>query len=210
MQSLFRYFRPKCAAKCRCLVSSSGLPQAIIRIAEFYAKNSTDSISVGVQRWPKYLPYWLANPTSLPILKSLPSVVAEISKGNTQICRAPLAQGHAHFSSGCDFMMGLGKAHLPANLEVAAEILKGNPKFWGAPLAHGHAHFFLWVILWWALANPNSVSNMKSLPSAVAKILTEIPKFWGAPLAHRHAHFFSWCDFMMAWQTQAAHQIWNR
>jgi len=37
---------------------SSRLPQAIFRIAGFHAKNSTDSTSLGVQHWPKYLPYW--------------------------------------------------------------------------------------------------------------------------------------------------------
>jgi len=39
----------------------------------------------------------LANPTSLPILKSLPLVVAEILKGNSKFWGAPLAQGHSHF-----------------------------------------------------------------------------------------------------------------
>jgi len=42
--------------------------------------------------------WWaLANPSNLPILKSLPSVVADILKGNPQFWGAPLAQGHAHF-----------------------------------------------------------------------------------------------------------------
>jgi len=46
-----------------------------------------------------------------------------------------------------------------------------NPKFWGARLAQGHTHFFLWIILWWALENPNSIPNLKSLAPAVAEIL---------------------------------------
>jgi len=58
MPSLLRYFRPKCAERCRRLVRSFELLQAIFRIAGFHAKNSTDSTSVSVQRWPKYLPYW--------------------------------------------------------------------------------------------------------------------------------------------------------
>jgi len=35
MASLLRYFRPKCAERCQRLVRSSGLPQAIFRIAGF-------------------------------------------------------------------------------------------------------------------------------------------------------------------------------
>ena len=65
--------------------------------------------------------WWvLANPTSLPILKSLSSVVAEIFKGNPQFWGAPLAQGHDHFSSRCDFMMGLGKPNVHTKFEVAS------------------------------------------------------------------------------------------
>jgi len=52
-----------------------------------------------------------------------------------------------------------------------AEILKGNPKYSGALLAQGHAHFFWLWFLWWALANPSSVPNLKLLASAVAQIL---------------------------------------
>ena len=82
--------------------------------------------------------WWaLANPTSLPISKTLSSVVAEILKENPQFWGAPLAQGHAHFSSGCDFMMGLGKPKQHTNLKslasAVAEILKGTPTFYGAP-----------------------------------------------------------------------------
>ena len=39
---------------------------------------------------------------------------------------APLAQGHAHFSSECDFMMGLGKPQLHVKFEVADFIHYGN------------------------------------------------------------------------------------
>jgi len=90
--------------------------------------------------------WWaLANPTSLPILKSLPSVVAEISKKNPQVWGAPLAQGHAHFSSGCDFWWALANPSCTPNLKslasAVAEILKGNPKILGSFPAHDHAHF---------------------------------------------------------------------
>jgi len=83
--------------------------------------------------------WWaLANPTSLPILKSLSSVVAEILKGNPQFLGAPLAQGHAHFSSVCNFIMGLGKLKQRTKFEVASfsrrRNIKGKPKnFWELP-----------------------------------------------------------------------------
>ena len=50
------------------------------------------------------------------------------------------------FSSGWDFVMGLGKAHLPANLEVATfsrcRNSTGEPQILGRSLAQSHAHFF--------------------------------------------------------------------
>ena len=66
-------------------------------------------------------------PTSLPILKSLFSVVAEILKGNPKILESSPAYSHAHFSSECDFMMALGKLkhipHLKSLASAVAEIL---------------------------------------------------------------------------------------
>jgi len=59
----------------------------------------------------------LANPTSLPILKSLPSVVAEILKRNSKYWGVPLAYDHAHFFL-C--VMGLGKPKLYTKFEVAS------------------------------------------------------------------------------------------
>ena len=87
----------------------------------------------------------LTNLISLQIVKSLSSVVAERLNGNPQFWEAPLAQVHAHFSSGCDFMMGLGKLKQHTKFELASfsrgRNIRGTPKFWGAPLAQGHAHF---------------------------------------------------------------------
>ena len=37
-----------------------------------------------------------------------------------------ITQGHAQFSSGCDFMMGFGKLQLHAKFEVAGFIYYGN------------------------------------------------------------------------------------
>ena len=98
----------------------------------------------------------------------------------------PLAQGHAPFSSGCDFIMGLANSSCIPNLKslalAVAEILKDNPKIlgnfhspWTRPL------FPLGVILLWALANPSCVPNLRSLASAVAEISKGTPKFWELP-----------------------------
>ena len=62
----------------------------------------------------------MPNPKRIPNLKSLSSVVAEILKGNPKFWGATLAHGHAHFFYWVEFCDGLGKAQLPANLEVAA------------------------------------------------------------------------------------------
>jgi len=43
---------------------------------------------------------------------------AKILKGNPKYMGASLAQGHAHFSSGCGFMVGLGKPELFIKFEV--------------------------------------------------------------------------------------------
>jgi len=41
-------------------------------------------------------------------------------KGNPKYLVASLAQGQAHFSSGCGFMMDLGKPKLCTKFEVAS------------------------------------------------------------------------------------------
>jgi len=59
-------------------------------------------------------------------LKSLASAVAEILNGTAKFWGAPLDQGHAHFSSAWDFIMGLGKPQRLAKFEVAGFIYYGN------------------------------------------------------------------------------------
>jgi len=75
------------------------------------------------------------------------------------------------FSSGCDFMLELGKPQPHAKLEVTifsrfcdvswknsrclpilkslasadAEISRENPRIKGSALEHGHAHVFFWM-----------------------------------------------------------------
>jgi len=76
----------------------------------------------------------LANPSCIPNLNTLASAVAEILKEASKFWGAPLAQGQAYFSSGCNFIMGLGKPKLHTKFEVASfsrfrNITKGLQKF---------------------------------------------------------------------------------
>ena len=61
--------------------------------------------------------------------------------------------------------MGLGKAHLLANLEVATfsrcRNIKGEPQIWGAPLAHGHVRFFSWCDFMMELGKPKVQTKFK-------------------------------------------------
>jgi len=54
--------------------------------------------------------------------------VAEILKGNPEYMGASLSQGHAHFSSGFGFMVGLGKPKLRTKFEVVGFIYYGNTR----------------------------------------------------------------------------------
>ena len=65
--------------------------------------------------------------------------------------------------------------------------------------------FSLGVVLWWPLANPSCVLNLKLLTSAVAQILKGNPKRLGASLAQGYAHFFSGCGFMMGLDKPKVH-----
>ena len=46
------------------------------------------------------------------------AAIAEILKGNPKYFGASLAPGHTHFSSGCGFMVGVGKPELCTKFEV--------------------------------------------------------------------------------------------
>ena len=80
-------------------------------------------------------------------MKSIASNDTKYLRGTPKFWGAPLAQGHAHFSSAWDFMMGLGKPQF----EVAGYIYYGNiresvvknwdkPK-WGNPSLFGETDF---------------------------------------------------------------------
>ena len=71
--------------------------------------------------------------------------------------------------------------------------------------------FPMGVILWWALANPSCVPNLKSLASAVADILKGKPQISGSspnPGLHPLLLLVGFDDG--PWQTPAALQIWSR
>jgi len=89
---------------------------------------------------------------------------------------ASLTKGHAYFSSGCGFMVGLGKPKLCTKLEVAIFShyvnIEGKPPNLGSSPSPGlRPSFLLRVVLSWALANPSCAPNFKSLDPVVAEIL---------------------------------------
>jgi len=105
--------------------------------------------------------------------------------GGPQIFGASLAQGHAHVSSGYDFMMGLGKHQLRAKFEVASfnrcRNIKGEPPNFGScPSPGPRPLFLLRVILWWSLANPSCLPNLNSL-FLLQKYWPGTPNFVGLP-----------------------------
>jgi len=70
-------------------------------------------------------------------------------EGEPKIWGASLAQARTHFSSGCDFMVGLGKPKLCSKFEslaaAVAEILKGDPNILGSSPSAGSRPFFVLV-----------------------------------------------------------------
>ena len=104
------------------------------------------------------------------------AAVAEILKGNPKYIGVSLAQSHAHFSSGCGFMVGLGKPKLYTKFEVITfnrcTNIEGKPQILGSFPSPGlRPPFLLHVILWWTLANPSCAHNLISLALAIAEIL---------------------------------------
>ena len=77
------------------------------------------------------------------------AAVAEILKGICKYLEAFLAQGYAYFSSGCGFLVGLGKLKLCTKFEVASFShcvnIERNPQILGSTLAQAHAYPFFCV-----------------------------------------------------------------
>jgi len=70
----------------------------------------------------------LVNPGSMPILKSLASAIAEISKENPKFLGAPLTQATHKVFAMCDFMMGLCKSKMCKKFEIARLSLRRDIK----------------------------------------------------------------------------------
>ena len=76
-------------------------------------------------------------------------------KGNPKYMGASLTQGHAHFSSGCGFMVGGGKPELCTKLQVPSfshcvNIEVKPPNIEELPCSGPRLPFLLRAILWWA------------------------------------------------------------
>jgi len=115
-------------------------------------------------------------------------------------------------SSACYFLMGLGKFQLRAKFEVASTSrcinILGKPKIVGSsPSPRPPLLFQLCVILCWALANPSSVPNFKSLASAVAEILQGKPQISRSSTRGPHSLFLLVGFDDGPWQFAAACQI---
>ena len=75
-----------------------------------------------------------------------------LQKEEPKYLTASLAQGHVHFSSGCDFMMGLGKPKLRTKFKVASFShcvnIEGEPQILrSSPSPGPPSLFYLGVIL---------------------------------------------------------------
>jgi len=73
--------------------------------------------------------------------------IAKILKGNPKYMGASLTQGHAHMSSGCGFMVGLGKPKLYTKYELPSFShcvnIEGEPQILGSFPSSGPCPTFL-------------------------------------------------------------------
>jgi len=103
---------------------------------------------------------------------------------------ASLAQGHAHFSSGCGFY---GGPNLKWLASTVAQILKVNSIVLGSCYSTGPCVWDFMI----SLGKRQPRAKFEVVAPAVVEILLGNPKFWGAPLVQGHPTFSSGCDFMM-------------
>ena len=84
--------------------------------------------------------------------------VAEILKGNPKYMGASITQGHAHLSSGCSSMVGLGKPKLYTNFDVASPSccrnIIGEPQILRSSPSPGLHPLFFWWDLMMGLGKP--------------------------------------------------------
>jgi len=97
--------------------------------------------------------------------RNLRDSYGNLLKGNPKIWGAPVAQGHTHFSSRCDFMMGLGKPKLCTIFEVASfsrcRNIKGDPKIFGSSPSPGPHPFLCWWDLMMGLGKPQLLAKFE-------------------------------------------------
>jgi len=97
------------------------------------------------------------------------------------------------FSYECHCMIGLCEPKLCTKFEVASfrhcVNIEGKPQIFGSSPNPGSCPPC--VILWWALANPSSAPNLKSLAWADAEILKGNPTNFGSSPSPRPPPFFS-------------------
>ena len=98
---------------------------------------------------------------------------------------ASLAQGYAHFFSGCSFMVGLGKPKLCIKFEVPTFSSCVNnevkpKKNWGAPLAQGHAHFSYGCDFMMGLGKPKLCAKFRVASFSHCVNIEEEPQILGS------------------------------
>jgi len=94
--------------------------------------------------------WWaLTKPNCVPNLKSLASAIVKILKGILNFRELTRPRATPTLSSACDFMMGLSKPQMRAELEVASPSscrnIIGEPKIFRSSPSPRPPPFFLWV-----------------------------------------------------------------
>ena len=120
-------------------------------------------------------------------LKLLASGIVYILKGDLHILGSSPSPGPRYFFICVWFYAA--KCQIWSRLFSNCRNIEEEPPNLGSPF------FALGVILWWDLANPSCMQNLKLLASAVAQILEEKPQILGkSPIP---GPLFLWYDFMM-------------
>jgi len=99
---------------------------------------------------------------------------------------ASLTQGHAHFCSGCGFVVGLGKPKLCTKFEVASFSrcvnIEGNPQILGSSPSLGPRPPFPLCEFMMGLGKPDLHAKFEvASPSHCRNIIGEPQNFWELP-----------------------------
>ena len=119
------------------------------------------------------------NSSCTPKLSSQSSAIAKIIQGNLQNLGVALAQGHAHFSFWCDFLLHLGTPKQRTKLEVASfiycrNIRKFREQIWDQP--KGEPISFLEKLDW--IRSPNISYSMYNFFITLCSCNKENGWFW--------------------------------